>query len=201
MPLTLDQSKFLHDLALSRLKTAGEEGDMRARSILNAFAVLEQKSTEVKEILSNMVKLDKENYGAPPENSGIIVRNKVYSTFEPCAWKDSSWNWFYNFAGAIKLAKVLERTLPSIDQLMIAMHTNPDNFRQNAGYLHNQSIGKICEQNEASYFWSSTDFWSKKPAHTYVAHYAFLNQGDSSGKFMVWTVTHGCSVRFIEDNF
>lgn len=90
MPLTLDQSKFLHDLALSRLKTAGEEGDMRARSILNAFAVLEQKSTEVKEILSNMVKLDKENYGAPPENSGIIVRNKVYSTFEPCAWKDSS---------------------------------------------------------------------------------------------------------------
>ena len=159
-------------------------------------ATIEAKP-ETKEKDPNIVELDTENYGAPPENSGIAVykngmKSPNASLTEPQAWEDEKWSWFYNFAGAIQLAKSLGRTLPNIDQLVAAINANPDNFRQNVGYRFG-GYGKFYGRGEFSDFWSSSEDGSN------YAHYAYLEQGASSAG-RNWDYRHrGLSVRFIVD--
>ena len=117
-------------------------------------ATIEAKP-ETKEKDPNIVKLDMENYGAPPENSGIAINPKNASKTEAQAWEDKYGNWFYNFPGALKLAQLLGRTLPDINQLTAAINANPDNFRQNAGYRRG-FIDEFIELGHTSLFWSSS---------------------------------------------
>ena len=78
----------------------------------NAVNATLERKPEAKEKDPNIVELDSENYGAPPENSGIYayrhgMQSPESSFTKPQAWEDEYGNWFYNFAGAIQLAKVL----------------------------------------------------------------------------------------------
>jgi len=111
---------------------------------------------------------------------------------EPQAWEDEYGNWFYNFPGALQLAKALGRTLPDLNQLRMAIDTNPDNFRQNAGSRHDVG-GKISGRGRFSDFWSSDDVDSDR------AYNVYLGSGMTSSD---WNKTHrlaGLSVRFIVD--
>lgn len=54
----------------------------------NAVNSTIEAKPEAKEKDSNIVELDTENYGAPPENSGIKVNVKKASLTEPQAWED-----------------------------------------------------------------------------------------------------------------
>ena len=158
----------------------------------NAVNATIEAKPEAKEKDPDIVELDSENYGAPPENSGIKVNVKNASYTEPQAWEDEKWNWFYNFAGAIQLAKTLGRTLPNIDQLVAAINANPDNFRQSAGYRR----GNDCEfygRGKFSLFWSSSGYGSDS------ARYAYLKQGASSADGDWFHRRGGLSVRFIVD--
>ena len=123
---------------------------------------------KTKEIVSDVVELDSENYGAPSENSGIEVNAKNASLTEPQAWEDEHGNWFYNFAGALQLAKALGRTLPNIYQLIASIDANPDNFRQYAGYR--LSDGRFTCMNKFSDFWSLSEHGSD------AAYFACLEQ-------------------------
>jgi hypothetical protein len=150
---------------------------------------------EAKETTSNTVELDTENYGAPPENSGIATykkRKQSLSFTEPQAWEDEYGNWFYNFAGAMKLAWLLGRTLPNIDQLIAAINVNPDNFRQSVVYRV-EVEGEFYELDRFSFFWSSSENGSIR------AYFARLQQGVSSAGRNWCTRRHGLSVRFIVD--
>ncbi len=162
----------------------------------NVNATIEAKP-ETKEADPNIVELDTENYGAPPENSGIAAYKKGKkspnaSFTEPQAWEDEYGNWFYNFAGALQLAKALGRTLPNIDQLVAAINANPDNFRQSAG-CRLGSDGKGYGRGKFSNFWSSSEDGSD------FARCAYLGQGASSAGGPWNGRHHGFSVRFIVD--
>ena len=143
----------------------------------------------MKEVVSNIVQMDTENYGAPPENSGIEINAKKASNIQPQAWEDKHGNWFYNFAGAIMLAQVLKRTLPSEDQLVVAINANPDNFRQYAGSRY--SNGKFYQHGQFSDFWSSSE---KSRLHAYCVS---LGQGHSSAGRSWTNRRDGLSIRFI----
>lgn len=92
--------------------------------------------TESKEIVPEIVELDSENYGAPPKNSGIIAyrhgvkRPDNKSDKVPHAYEDENWDWTYNYPGALQLARILGRTLPNIQQLMMSINAKPNRFRQ-----------------------------------------------------------------------
>lgn len=105
--------------------------------------------------ITKPVILDTENYGSPPRNSGIRINETCFSVYEPQAWSDDLWNWFYNFSAALQLEKILWRNLPTIQELLSAMNNNPDNFRQNAGYRIGND-GEFFERGDFSTFWSST---------------------------------------------
>ena len=146
-------------------------------------------NTVLQEDIIDIIELDCENYGAPPENSGIKVNIENASFTEPQAWEDAEWNWFYNFAGAIQLAKVLGRILPSIEQLIVSINTTPDNFHQNVGYRYGND-GKFYGRGKFSFFWSSSEFGY------YGAYSAYLDPGTFSSKD--WgSRRDGMSVRFI----
>ncbi len=94
--------------------------------------------TESKEIAPEIVELDSENYGAPPENSGIMVYRYGMEfgkwrgdpqAEEPRAYEDQNWNWFYNRAGAVQLANMIGRTLPDGSQLRRSINADPSRFR------------------------------------------------------------------------
>lgn len=90
---------------------------------------------EVREMVLGVVELDVANHGAPPENSGIAVyrygMKLPYSyCVKPLAREDKNWNWLYNYYGALRLADVLGRTLPNIEQLGAAINANPKSFCQ-----------------------------------------------------------------------
>lgn len=187
--LRYDKLQRLRERLHPKKVSGAGKTEENVQSAINA--TIEAKP-EAKEKDPNIVELDSENYGAPPENSGIKVNVKNASYTEPQAWEDEKWNWFYNFAGAIQLAKALGRTLPSIDQLIAAINANPDSFRQSAGY-RNGYDGKFYERGEFSDFWSSSEDGSD------LAHYAYLEQGASSAG-RGWNDRHGgLSVRFIVD--
>ena len=146
-------------------------------------------NTVLQEDIIDIIELDRENYGAPPENSGIKVNIENASFTEPQAWEDAEWNWFYNFAGAIQLAKVLGRILLSIEQLIVSINTTPDKFHQNAGYRYGND-GKFYGCGKFSFFWSSSEFGY------YGAYSAYLDFGTFSSKD--WgSRCDGISVRFI----
>lgn len=160
-------------------------------------AAIEQKPAEANETISNTVELDTENYGAPPENSGIAAYKKGKkspnaSFTEPQAWEDEHGNWFYNFAGALRLAKALGRTLPNIDQLVAAINANPDNFHQSAGYRGGDD-GEFYERGKFSNFWSLSEDGSDG------ALYACLKKEDFSAFRNRFYRHLGLSVRFIAD--
>ena len=54
----------------------------------NAVNATIEAKPEAKEKDPDIVELDSENYGAPPENSGIKVNVKNASYTEPQAWED-----------------------------------------------------------------------------------------------------------------
>lgn len=117
--------------------------------------------TEVKEVVSNVVELDSENYGAPPENSGIAAYKKgmdspISSISEPQAWEDDHGNWFYNFAGALQLGKFLWRTLPNFDQFVATIKANPDNFSKSTG-TRNWENGSFYGYDKLADFWTSVE--------------------------------------------
>ncbi len=145
-----------------------------------------------KETTSSTVELDSENYGAPPENSGIEINAEKASNTQPQAWEDEHGNWFYNFAGALRLAEVLRRTLPSIDQLFTAVNANPGAFGQYAGY-RNGNDGKHYEREQFSRFWSASDLGARH------AQYVCLKNHTSSAKKYKSRQSYGYSVRFIVD--
>lgn len=164
---------------------------------LEQYESMQKELIEFRTKYQKPIELDSENYGAPSENSGIAAYKKGMkspnlSYTEPQAWEDEKWNWFYNFAGAIQLAKALGRTLPNIDQLIAAINANPDSFRQSAGY-RSGLFGKFFGRGKFSNFWSSSEYGSNG------AHYAYLKQGASSAS-RDWDDRHdGLSVRFIVD--
>jgi hypothetical protein len=159
-------------------------------------ATIEAKP-ETKEVDPNIVELDTENYGAPPKNSGIAAYKKGMqspdaSDIEPQAWEDEHGNWFYNFAGALQLAKALGRILPNIDQLVATINANPDSFRQNAGQRDGHD-GKFGGDGRFSNFWSSSEDGSNR------ARDAYLDEDASSAVALRSYRNHGFSVRFIVD--
>lgn len=46
-------------------------------------------NTVLQEDIIDIIELDRENYGAPPENSGIKVNIENASFTEPQAWEDA----------------------------------------------------------------------------------------------------------------
>lgn len=157
-------------------------------------ATIEAKP-EAREVSPNVVELDSENYGAPPENSGIAaykngMKSPKASYTEPQAWEDEHGNWFYNFAGAIQLAKALGRTLPNIDQLVAAINANPDNFRQSAGYRRGGDGGFI-ECGEFSGFWALSDVSEEDSVHI-----GYLTSRKSTASRLVFGRQYGFPVRF-----
>lgn len=60
----------------------------KLNSTQSAVSVTMEAEPEAKEKDPNVVELDTENYGAPPENSGIKVSTKDASLTEPQAWVD-----------------------------------------------------------------------------------------------------------------
>lgn len=151
---------------------------------------------EIPETVPKPVEMDTKNYGAPPENSGIAaythgMTSPKASLTEPQAWQDEFGNWFYNFAGAIQLEKVLGRTLPSISQLLASIKANPDKFRKRAGF---RSVldSRFHEGGEISLLWSSSDDGKG-------AYYAYLKKGYHSA-YEEWIPRNfGLAVRFIVD--
>lgn len=170
-----------------------------AKKVVNTQAAVNatiEVKPEAKEANPDIVELDSENYGAPPENSGIAAYKKwmgspAASFTEPQAWEDGYGNWFYNFAGALQLAKSLGRTLPNINQLVAAINANPDNFRQSVG--SRRGDGNFWDRGLFSNFWSSSGLGSND------AHYACLQQGASSADRQTKYSCVGFSVRFIVD--
>ncbi len=146
----------------------------------------------------NIVELDTENYGAPPANSGIVACNFFYgsrlktSLTEPQAWEDAYWNWFYNFAGAIQLAKTLGRTLPNIDQLIATINKKPRNFRQSAGHRDGYD-GEFDPPGQFSIIWSSSEEGSDAALCASLKHW-----GSSAGRLRLGR-RDGLSVRLIVD--
>ncbi len=140
----------------------------------------------------NSIMLDIQNFGPPPKDSGIKVNEVCFSVYEPQAWVDDFWNWFYNFSAALRLEKILWRRLPNIQELIKMIHDNPDNFRQNAGYR----IGNDGEFFERGHF---STFWSGSTAIFGGAYCAYLkNESVVAGKS--WSLKNrGLSLRFIID--
>ncbi len=135
--------------------------------------------------------LDRENYGAPPKNCGIKINETCFSVYEPQAWSDDAWNWFYNFNAALQLEKALWRKLPHIQELVSAINNNPDNFRQNAGYRIGND-GEFFERGKFSTFWSSSI------SILGGAYCAYLKNNSEVGKS--WSFKNrGLSIRFIRE--
>lgn len=120
------------------------------------------------------------------------MKSPKASYTKPQAWEDEHGNWFYNFAGAIQLAKALGRTLPNPDQLIAAINANPDNFRQSIGFRSGFADG-FYERGEFSSFWSSL------ADGTNGAYYAYLLEGASYAGGSCHYCHDGLSVRFIVD--
>lgn len=167
---------------------------------VNAIITSESHVQEIKEKDPNIVELDGENYGAPPENMGISIHEywksknlPNASSIEPQAWENQYGNWFYNWHGAMRLAQVLGRTLPTISQLFSAIRSQPDSFRKNAGYRNQSIISQFKKHDECSYFWSS----SKNAEES--AKYAYLDQKTHlPGRFYA-NYRRWFSIRFIVD--
>lgn len=150
---------------------------------------------------SEIAGLDAENYGAPPENSGIAAYKNgtklpYTSRTEPQAFEDDKWYWCYNHPGAVQLAKILGRTLPDTNQLVIAIDANPDNFRQNGSLYQGAHIfwvkTSFCSKNSSIFLSSSEELWGDP-------YSVSLDNDSLSARIVFSTHRSTWSIRFIVD--
>lgn len=161
-----------------------EEYSFSPKTGIVPFGVMDKK-------LSNVIQLDSENYGLPPENSGIsqLQRWTPFSREIPQFVVGESGNVLYNFAGAQQLAEVLWKKLPTHQEIEAVMNMNPEKYDTFSGCYGVD--GTFHFQDEITYLWSSEVIGHHAGWYTHLKREGSYMASDIGSRQV------GMSVRFV----
>jgi len=167
-------------------------------------AILGIKTSESSE--NAEIHLDEEDYGRPPENSGIeiVTDRRPFSKTEPQCAPDPDYpgEWKYNYPWMIQLAEKLGRKLPTEQQLLTYINAIPGNAVEKAQVMApNGEIfpGYRGANNGESYGRGYVAYWWVASSDS-SARCVCLRRGNQDAVLHSRDRWNGFSVRFLSKN-